>query len=230
MTAGLSAIALFTPIIASNAVFSMRRASRGLNAIEDNPLYGAMNMDIAAGQTLKGARAAKAIAVSSGTELGEVFEGATQAIKKASESSKVLRGAGKVLQFTADNINPIICATGAVKVAFADDKLDAAAREGIALGCMFGAERLAKKVLGMPIASKGGTKAGEALYKKNPFINEQVSALKDFCTTKKLFNNISLNAAPAIAKGLFFVGASIAGYKLGTVIADGILGKEKNAS
>ena len=54
MPAGLSSIALFTPIIASNAIFSARRASRGVEAIDEKPIYGAMNMNIAAGQVFKG--------------------------------------------------------------------------------------------------------------------------------------------------------------------------------
>ena len=57
MTSGLSSIALFAPAIASNAVFSFRRASRGVDAIDENPIYGMMNMDIAAAQTLKAAKA-----------------------------------------------------------------------------------------------------------------------------------------------------------------------------
>ena len=62
-TAGIASIALFAPVVASNAIFSARRASRGVDSIEENPLFAIANFDIAAGQILKGGRAAKALAV-----------------------------------------------------------------------------------------------------------------------------------------------------------------------
>lgn len=214
MTSALTTIALCAPIVASNAVFSVRRASRGMDSIADNPIYGAMNMDIAAAQTLKGARAAKVIADASSYSL-EAASGATEAIKNLSNTNKFVSGLSQVVNFTADHINPIICATSGVKVLYADDKVDAAARESLALGAMFGAENLAKKALGMPVIKTVNKQKvsipREALYKKNPFINEQVTALKDYCATKKLFNKISLKFVPGAIKGLAFVGASIAG-------------------
>ena len=63
MSAGITAIALATPIIASNVVFSMRRASRGIESFDENPIYALANMDIAAGQVLKCSRAVKSIAI-----------------------------------------------------------------------------------------------------------------------------------------------------------------------
>lgn len=247
MTAGIQLIALSAPLVASNAVFSMRRASRGIDAMTDNPFYGAMNMDIAAGQTLKGARAAKAIAVATESGAEEVFSGAANAIKDASNGHKFLAKAGKVIDFTADHINPIICATSAVKVLGSDDKTEAATRETIALTSMFTAENAAKKLIGMPKTVREGynlqeksfmgikynkkvggrkvTKKVDGLYKNNVFLDNQVSAFKDYCATKKLFNKISLKALPGLTKGLLFVGASIAGYKAGDILANTILGE-----
>ena len=90
---GISAIALTcAPVVASNAVFSARRLDRGFDAIGENPLYGAMNMDIAAGQTLKGTQAATTLASVSNKEVAQTLQGATEAIKKASEGSKFLNG------------------------------------------------------------------------------------------------------------------------------------------
>lgn len=232
MPAGIQTIGLFAPIVASNAIFSARRASRGMSSIDENPLYGAMNMDIAAGQTLKAFKAAKEVAAVSNSEAHIVAEGASEAIKNFSKTNKVVKGVGKVVDFTANNINPIICATSAAKVLFgSDDKLDAGAREIISLGSMFAAERAAKTFLGMPYTTKEDGKVvthlRESLYNKNPFIKEQVSALKEFCATKKLFNKVSLEFVPGAAKGLAFVCASIAGYKLGNMAADCLLGKNE---
>ena len=233
MPAGIQTIGLFVPIVASNAVFSARRASRGVNSIDENPLYGAMNMDIAAGQTLKGFKAAKEVAAVSNSDAHIMAEGASEAIKNLSKTNKVVSGIGKVIDFTANNINPIICATSAAKVLFgSDDKFDAGAREIISLGTMFASERAAKTFLGMPYTTKEAGKTvthlRTALYDKNPFLKQQISAMKDYCATKKLFNKVSLNFVPGAAKGLAFVGASIAGYKLGSLAADYILGKNKS--
>lgn len=231
MTSGISAIALFAPVVASNAVFSVRRASRGVDAMAENPVYGAMNMDIAAGQTLKGARAVKALACVSNPAAEESFSGAADAIRGLSQSNKLLNGVGKIINFTADNINPIICLTSGVKVLGSDDKVDAAARESLALGTMFGSEALAKEILGLSrkknVNGKKQTVVGDGLYKKNLFLKEQSEAIKDFCETKKLFNKYSLKMLPGVAKGLLFVSASIMGYQLGSVIADAILGEKK---
>ncbi len=229
MTSGLSSIALFAPAIASNAVFSFRRASKGVDAIDENPIYGMMNMDLAAGQTLKAAKATKDMVQVSDAVTGETFKGAEQAIKNMATDSKFLQGVGKVVKFTADNINPIICATSGVKVLYSDDRTDALARESLALTTMFSAEAAAKKFLGMPITKKIDDKkltvARESLYSHNPFLKEQAAAIKDYCSTTKLFNKISLKPVPGMLKGLAFVAASITGYQAGTALGDWILGK-----
>lgn len=227
MSTGLQAIALCSPIIASNAVFSARRASRGVDSIDENPFYAAANMDIAAAQTVKGGRAAKAIALATNSN-AEFFQSAGDAIKNLSDKNKLVKGACKVINFTADNINPIICVTSGIKVLGSEDKTDAAAREGLALSAMFASEHAAKKIIGMPAAQQNTFKGNNnALYKQNPFLKQQAEALKDYCDTKKLFNSISLKAVPGALKGLAFVTASIAGYKLGTAIGNEILGEQR---
>jgi len=226
MSTAVQAIALCSPIIASNAVFSARRASRGVDAIDDNPFYAAANMDIAAAQTVKGGRAAKAIAIATNGNAG-VFNSAADAIKNLSDKNKLVKGTCKLINFTADNINPIICVTSGIKVLGSDDKVDAAARETLALTSMFAAEKASKKLIGMPAATKNNTFEGKnpGLYKKNLFIKEQADALKDYCETKKLFNKVSLKAVPGALKGLAFVSSSILGYKLGTEIGNLVLGE-----
>lgn len=235
MSASVEAIALFAPIVASNAIFSARRASKGADTIVENPIYGAMNIDIAAGQTLKGVNAAKEVAAASNANAKFMAEGASEAIKSLSKINKFVQGIGKIVDFTANNINPIICATSAARVLFGkEDKLETAASEVISLGAMFAAERGAKAFLGMPYTTKEGgknvTHNRTAFYNKSPFISKHAEAVKDFCETKKLFNKVSLKFVPGAAKGLAFVGASIAGYKLGNCAADCILGKNSSAA
>ena len=225
MPSAIETVALFSPIIASNAIFSARRASRGVDSMEDNPLFGMANLDIAAGQILKGSRAAKSIAIATDPALGETSQSASEAIKNMSKTNKLLKGAGKVLNFTAENINPIIVAAGGLKVLGADDKIDEAGRESTKLGCMFAAEALAKKCIGMPYTTKSNGKVQvhdrEALYKKL-FSSEQQEAIAEFVKTKK---NVKYLAGGM--KGLAFAGASIAGYQLGEIISDAILGKKE---
>ncbi len=220
MTAAISTLALFTPIIASNAVFSVRRASRGIDSIDENPLFALANFDISAAQVLKGGRALKAAALLTNPELSTASNGAAEAIKNVSKSSKILKTAGKIVNFTADHVNPVIIGAGVLKVAGSDNKVDAAARETLALGTMFAAEGAAKKILGMPKVNGVGVKG-------NPFVEKQLSALTEYCSEKQLFNKISLKPLPGALKGLAFVTASILGYKLGNTIADKLLGKDE---
>lgn len=239
MSSGIASIALFAPIVASNAVFCARRASRAIDAADENPAYALANVNIAAGQILKGGRAAKAIALASDPSLKVSEGGAAEAIKEASKTGKLLKGAGKVINFTAEHINPIIVGTSLLKVAGSDDKIDTYAREATRLTCMFGAEKLAKEFIGMP--SIGQDKSGktvatpkDGLYKKL-FSEKQIDAMNKFFLVKKSMAECTaaqkaLKATPGIAKGLLFVGASIAGWQVGDKIAESILGKEKQAS
>ena len=227
MSSGL-AITSFMPSVVSSSIFSSRRANSGADALsQSNPFVAAMNMDIAGGQVLNAAKGLSAIARESSNPIATSFTSAEESIKALSKSDKVLNGIGKVLNFTSNYINHLITLTGAVKVITADDKKDAAVRETLGLGAMFTAEAAAKRIIGMPVIKKVDGKRvaieREGLYKKNLFVNKQVAALKDFCNTKTFFNK-SLKFLPGMLKGAGFVCASIAGYKLGTALADSIIG------
>ena len=215
MTSGLAAISPIT----SSFIFSTRRANSGIEALNaSNPIVGAMNLDIAGGQITNAAKGIAEVARDSKHYLASEILSAEESIKALSKSDKIVRGIGKVLDFTAKNINPLICATGALKVACTkEDKVDTAITEGAAIGTMLGVtEPGAKRILGLG-------KHKDGLYKQNPFLNKQAEALKDYCNTKKLFDSVSLKGVPAILKGLGFVTASIAGYKLGHYIGSEIV-------
>lgn len=237
-TAGIASLALFAPVVASNAVFSARRAQRGVDAIDENPLFALANFDIAAAQVLKGGRAAKALALAMDPASDVATKGAAEVIKGTSTTGKFLKGVGKVINFTADNINPVIVATGAIKVLGSDDKLDTAARESTSLLCMFGAEAGMKSFIGMPITKNVNGKTisvkRDGAY-KNLFGTKQLEAMNDFFLVKKSMAECTksqklLKAVPGIAKGLLFVGASIAGYQIGGKVADAILGEKKQSA
>lgn len=148
MSSGL-AISAFMPSVISSGIFSTRRANSGAEALSaSNPFVGAMNMDIAGGQILNAAKGVSTIAKESKSGIASGIASAEESIKALSKGDKFLNGVGKVLNFTADNINPIICATGAVKVLTADDKEDALIHEGAGLGVMFAAENTHKLLFG----------------------------------------------------------------------------------
>lgn len=214
----MSGVAAVSPIV-YNAIFSTRRANRGAEAMEETPLYGAMNMTIAGAQVFKGAQAMQQVAktISPATEIAAVNVGNT--IKTISESSKVLSGVGKALGAVGNYINPFICLTSGVKVLSSENKEDTAKRELTRLGAMFAFEGATKKIMGM-----GNEKA---LYKSIPFINNIVKSTNNYCKNNKLFGKIPLTFAPQIIEGLIFAGMSIAGYKVGNAISNKLFGEEK---
>ena len=246
-TAAIEALALSAPVVVSCAGFAPRRVSKGMKALDDKEnstsgLYGLMNFDIAAGQTLKGLRAARAMSIASDFSGASSIEKISNTMKNASKGSKFLKGVGEVVKFTADNVNPIIIAASGVKVLGSDDKVEAAERETINLGFMFGAEALAKNALGMPKTEKnpitgekvsvpreswlGKTTVGEKI---NKFFGEsQKSAMNDLKETKMFFNKVPAKAVKGGLKGAAFVTASILGYKLGEVVSNVLLGEEKS--
>lgn len=221
MSPNVAAIAMCTPIVASNAIFSARRAARGVDAIDDNPFYAIANFDIAAAQVLKLGRAVKAIDYMCNNP---ATTGAAETIKSAaSQTSKVSKATstfGKILNFTSNNINPIICVASGIKVLGSEDKVDTAARESLALTTMFGAEALTKRAIGLPYIEDGVVKNRPAYFES------QLKAMEQYCQTKKFFNKKLLKHAPGVLKGSAFALASIVGFKIGAKIADAILGEK----
>ena len=215
--------------VGSNAIFAYRRADRGIDEIQKNPLTGTMNLDIAAGQVVKGTNATVQALPAEYREAIQSTLGATDKIKgaeKATKATKALNyaknGAKAAINFAKDYTNELICLTSAVNVLTADDKEDAAAREIIALPTMFAFEKCGKEAMGLY--------GRKSLLLKNDYIKKHKEAIDDFCATKKLFNKISLKPVPGLGAGIAFAGMSIAGYKTGTWLGNCLLGKEKNSS
>ncbi len=211
-------------------IFSTRRTNNGLNeADNNNPAVALMNWNIAAGQLFKAAKETANAARGLHTTVAEKIISAEEKIKTLAYGDKIAEGAGKVIGFTANNINPLICATGAVKVACSDDKQSALIQEASALTGMFTAEKTAKILLGLPhkrwINGKRVRIQEEAKLKtwtkNNPFVQEQIKTLKDYAKTSE-FASKAVKYAPSIIKGLGFVAASIAGYKLGSYLGEKI--------
>ncbi len=222
---GISQIALTcAPIVASNAIFSLRRMDRGIEALAETPIYGAMNLDIAAGQTFKGCHAATQIASATSSEIAKTAQTASQTIKTVSDSSKLLRGISKVVDFTANNINPIICLTSGVKVLSSDNKVDTAADEIVKLAPMFAGEGAYKVLAGMPKYVRENGKlvsksVDSVLYRDVKFVRNIADKFVKFCNEKVLFNKLPLTFLPGALKGIGMAVTSIACYKLGAWIS-----------
>lgn len=235
MSPSVKAVTLFAPVVATNAVFAPRRLSRSVDAMEeDHHLYGLMNLDIAAGQTLKGIKAGAYLLAMDNPAAKDSILKFSNNIKALENKSKLFKSLNSVLDFTSRNINPIIYTTSGVKVLTSDKKDEALTEEISGIGIMRCSEELASDIMGMPsFKYNKATKTMESinkegLYKNNPFLNKQVEAFKDFCDTKKIFNNISLKSLPSIVKGCLFVGASIGGYALGSNFGKILNGKPLN--
>ena len=229
MSVGL-AITTFLPTTTSSFIFSTRRMNKAANS--DNLAVSLGNADVASGQIKNALDGISSLAKETKSGVVAGFKGAHEAIKGLSKESSFFEGAGKVIGFTADHVNPVITAVSGVKVLCSDDKESALIEEGCALGGMFAFEGAAKNMLELPKFSKDKT-TGEkistprvAFYKSNPMLKTQSEkmekAVKDYCATKKLFNKLSLKGAPGVVRGLTFVAASISGYNLGEKLGSNI--------
>ncbi len=212
--------------LSKNIVFSTRRTDRAVNS--DNIVVSLGNADVASGQAKNALESAELLAKESKNSAMTGFKSAHDALKAISKENAFLEGAGKVIGFTADHINPVICVVSGGKVLTSDNKKETLTEEVPALGMMFAFEGAAKNMLEMDKKVKNSV-TGEkesvkrvAFYKNNPILKANAermeNAIKDYCNTKKLFNKISLKHAPGILKGLAFVTASITGYELGSNI------------
>ena len=92
MSAGISAIATLSPIMASQFIFSSRRLDRGLEALQSDPMTAVMNFDIATAQCAKGSKAALDVAKTTSAEMKQVAQGISNTAKEVANSSKILKG------------------------------------------------------------------------------------------------------------------------------------------
>ena len=232
-------VALYGPVIASSGVFAARRANKGIDVMDEDPLFGTANLIIAGGQTVKGIKAAKDLAkLQSAADNVKAMQSAADNIKAVSDttkglttSSKILKGIGNLLEPVSNHINPLICCASAIKVLGSDDKEDTFVREALGLGFMFGSEKATKLFIGMPDYKKGASGKMETVAREaHPFFKKQLAALDDFLAETALYKKVSNSTVHAALKGAIFVLASITGYKIGSKIAELLIGPEKDKS
>lgn len=222
MTAGITAIASLSPIVASQLIFSKRRLDRGIEALDTNPLNAVMNFDIATAQCVKGSSAALNAAKASSAELEQAVSSFDNVVKSVANSSKVAKSVSRVVDVTARNINPVICVTSGIKALSAekDKRLETAADETVKLSTMFAGEGAYKILAGMPRYVRENGKlvskpVDSILYRDIEWVRNIVDNLTRKCNETVLFKKLPLKFLPGTLKGLGFVGTSILSYQLG---------------
>jgi len=124
------------------------------------------------------------------------------------KENKAFEYAGKVTKFAVNNVNPLICVSGVIKTAMADDKVTTGITEAAALSAMFAGEGLTKKYYESIVNSKTCKnilkKASETKGLKNIF---------KYIEKHKLGGKIG-----AVIKGVTFIAASITSYNVGEKI------------
>ncbi len=147
---------------------------------------------------------------------------AVSVFEELAKTSKAVDYAGKCLKFTADNVNPLICASGALKVAMSDDKLNTGIVELAALSTMFTGEGLMKEYFNDVFSEKNISKICE---KSAGF--KHLKPIAEAIEKGKFSGKIA-----SILKGVVFVGGSMASYfvgqKLGEVAAERVAPKKIN--
>lgn len=147
---------------------------------------------------------------------GLVANGARSAVSVFSnlaKQNKAFEYAGKVTQFAVNNVNPLICASGVIKTAMSDDKIETGITEVAALSAMF---------------------AGEGLIKLNydkiaPKVIEQAKKSKILKPVTEFLAKNKLGGKTAnIVKGLVFVGGSMASYAIGQNLGKDISDRVKS--
>ena len=146
-------------------------------------------------------------------------KGALDAFNTMAKENKALSYAGKCLKFTADNVNPLICASGVVKVAMSDDKVHDGIVEAVALAGMFAGEALMK--------DNFNDFFNEKTFKSIAKKAEQSGVLKDFAELVQ--KSKYTGKVASVLKGVAFVMGSIGSYSLAQKVGEGYADKIMDA-
>jgi len=132
-------------------------------------------------------------------------KGALDAFNTVAKNNKAMDFAGKCLKFTADNVNPLICASGALKVAMSDDKVHDGIVEAASLSTMFAGEAMMKENFNNFFSEQSFKSIAKKASDKNIF--------KKFAQT--VINSKYTGKTASMMKGIAFVMGSIGSYSIG---------------
>lgn len=137
------------------------------------------------------------------------------ALSNLAKQNKAFEYAGKVTKFAINNVNPLICASGVIKTAMADDKVRTGIVEAAALTTMFAGEDFIKTNYDKVVNSE---KCKNILEKASK--NKLLKPIFEYLEK----NNLKGKAGMVI-KGLTFVGGSMGSYALGQNVGEKIADK-----
>ena len=135
---------------------------------------------------------------------------AVSVFSKLAKEHKAFDYAGKAVKFASENVNPLICASGVLKTAMSDDKVETGITEAAALSAMFAGEGMIKKNYDN-IANSSLVREGVEGISKTKVLKPVVEYLEKHQLKGK---------AGAIMKGLLFVGGSMASYSAGQKLGE----------
>ena len=151
---------------------------------------------------------------------GAVAKTARSALSVFSDLAKgnqAFKYAGKATQFAVNNVNPLICVSGVIKTALADDKVQTGVTEAAALSSMFIWEGMTKQHYDEIVNS---TKCKNLV--KSASETRVLKPVFEFLEKHKLKGK-----AGALVKGVTFVCASLTGYTIGETYGGGLAPKIK---
>ncbi len=137
--------------------------------------------------------------------VGNAARGTINLGTKLAQYNKGFEYAGKALKFAADNVNPLICASGVLKTAMSDDKVKTGITEAAALTAMFAGEGLTKLNYDKLLNSK--------------VIKSVIEKLSNTKIAKPILEYLSKNnlngKVGAAIKAIVFIAASMGSYAIG---------------
>lgn len=151
---------------------------------------------------------------------GMVAKSARSAVSVFSDlakQNKAFEYAGKITKFAVNNVNPLICVSGAIKTAMSDDKLQTGITETAALTTMFAGEAFCKNNYEKFIKSKT---CQETLAKAAK--NKYLKPVFEYLEKHKLKGKAGM-----IVKALTFIAASMTAYSIGHNMGDDLAHRVK---
>lgn len=158
--------------------------------------------------------------------IGKVSEQASAFMERVDDVGKmagVSNAATKITSVTSKVVNPLLCVASGVRIFKDEDKDAAIIEEGLAMGAMFGAERVAKMARGkVNTALKNGSLDGII---KNDTVKKAGAKILEKIGKMGKGQKIAL----FIAAELLFVGISVAAFDIGKKVGKKITGRDDGA-
>lgn len=143
--------------------------------------------------------------------IGKGFQSTADILNGYAASNKIVGGAGKLLKFASQNVNPLIITSAVIDTAMADDKITTGVTSAAGVTAMFGAEKLMKKFLTKESEVKLAQRITDFVKKIHPERAGKIGRIGAY-----------------VAYGLAFASASIVGYSGGKKFGKLLIGDKSD--